>query len=210
MGFNLTLDVRIKRITSRLRQEWSAAMDEQRRRLLNAGAGALLAGMSTAAPANSAPGSGAGSRPGAPGDFNFLDGEWRIHHQRLRDGSWDAFDGEATCFTILAGACSIEELRIPARDFSGMGIRILDVPNRTWREHWVNARSGVIEGSGVAGGFIDGAAVFESEEQDGDQPIRVRSTWDEVSTSGCRWRQSVSRDAGRSWEDNWIMRWNRA
>jgi hypothetical protein len=62
----------------------------------------------------------------------------------------------------------------------------------------------------VAGGFIDGAAVFESEEQDGDQPIRVRSTWDEVSTSGCRWRQSVSRDAGRSWEDNWIMRWNRA
>jgi hypothetical protein len=40
---------------------------------------------------------------------------------------------------ILAGVGSVEELRIPARNFSGMGLRLLDLEKKVWADHWVNA-----------------------------------------------------------------------
>ena len=64
-----------------------------------------------------------------PGEFDFLNGEWKIHHRRLKNpanNEWDIFEGEATCWSILGGVGSVEELRIPARNFSGMGLRLLD------------------------------------------------------------------------------------
>ena len=51
---------------------------------------------------------------------------------------------EATVVGILGGIASIEELRIPARGFSGMGLRLLDVEKKIWSDHWVNAKSGVV------------------------------------------------------------------
>ncbi len=187
-------------------------MDQDRRDVLNAGLGAgavALLGTScaTAQPAQPVQ----RWAPGAPGDFDFLGGAWRIHHRQPKpDGTVDEFDGEATCWTILGGVTSIEELRIPARNFSGMGVRTLDVENRTWREHWMNARSGVLSGEGMPGGFVDGAAIFEGDDSDGEHPIKVRSTWDQVTPTSCRWRQSISRDGGATWTDNWIMDWRRA
>ena len=65
--------------------------------------------------------------PGRPGDFAFLDGRWRIRNLKRRSTGWDRFDGEARCFSILGGIGSVEELLIPARDFSGMGLRMLDI-----------------------------------------------------------------------------------
>ena len=54
-------------------------------------------------------------------------GEWRIAHRRLKaPGDWDMFEGEATCWSILDGRAHVEELRIPVRDFAGMGLRTLD------------------------------------------------------------------------------------
>ena len=75
--------------------------------------------------------------PGKPGDFDFLQGEWKIAHQRPKansPGEWDHFEGEATCWSILGGIASIEELRIPARNFSGMGLRLLDSEKKLWSD----------------------------------------------------------------------------
>ena len=33
--------------------------------------------------------------------------------------------------------------------------------------------------------------------------------WDRITPSSCRWRQGVSRDAGATWEDTWLMDWTR-
>lgn len=149
--------------------------------------------------------------PGKPGDFHFLHGEWRIKHRRMRPGQdWDEFEGEATCWTILGGVGSVEELRIPARDFSGMGLRLLDVTTHVWSDFWVNAKSGVLTTPGMTGSFENGAGIFISDEMDGDKPIKVAGIWDEITPASCRWRQSVSRDGGKTWEDNWIMHWTRA
>lgn len=146
---------------------------------------------------------------GKPGDFAFLDGEWRIANRRLVAGAWDAFPGEATCRSILGGAVSIEELRIPERDFAGMGLRLLDVENGVWIDHWVNAKSGVLSGGGARGVFVDGVGTFLSEMKDGETPVLVRGIWDVITPTSCRWRQSLSRDGGATWEDNWLMEWTR-
>jgi hypothetical protein len=157
-------------------------------------------------------GRGAGDPPpGKPGDFDFLAGEWRIRHRRLDPATakWEEFEGEATCWTILGGVGNVEELRIPARNFSGLGLRLLDVKERRWRDFWVNAKSGVLAPPGMPGHFINGDGIFEADDSDGDKPIKVRGIWDQIAADKCRWRQAVSRDAGKSWEENWVMQWAR-
>ncbi len=147
---------------------------------------------------------------GQPGEFDFLTGEWHIDNRRLNtDGNWDEFPGEASCFGILQGVVSIEELRIPARQFSGMGLRVLDVVNGVWSDFWVNAKSGHLRAPGMQGSFIDQVGSFVSEEIDEGQPILVRGVWDQISADRCRWQQSVSRDQGQTWQLNWSMQWRR-
>jgi hypothetical protein len=149
---------------------------------------------------------------GQPGDFDFLAGEWRIANRRRRagaDDAWDEFDGEATCWTVLAGGGSIEELRIPARGFSGLGIRLLEVERKVWSDFWINANSGVLAVPGQSGVFKDGAGVFIADDVDAGQPIKVRGVWDRITPTSCRWTQAVSRDDGKTWRDDWLMHWQR-
>jgi hypothetical protein len=148
--------------------------------------------------------------PGRLGDFAFLDGHWRIRHQRLRAGlGWDGFDGEASCFSVLGGLASVEELRIPARRFSGMGLRVLDVQQSLWSDFWVSAASGVLVSPGQPGSFEDGAGIFESEDEEDGRPVIYRGVWDRITPRSCRWQQAASRDGGRSWQLNWSMDWQR-
>jgi hypothetical protein len=156
---------------------------------------------------------GAGPGSGKAGDFDFLAGAWSISHRRLKTpggNDWDVFKGEATCWTILGGVGSVEELRIPERDFSGMGLRLLDVEKRLWSDHWVNARSGVLGCPGMAGAFENGAGTFIADDVDGDRPIKVRGVWDRITATSRRWHQAISRDGGKQWEGNWFMDWVRA
>ena len=178
-----------------------------RRTVLQAAAGLALAEAAlTTAPAAAAP-----IAPGKPGEFDFLSGDWRIHHRRQKaPGQWDEFEGEATCWSILGGVASIEELRIPARNFSGMGMRILDRKGLRWGDYWMNSQSGVVAGEPTWGGFVNGDAVFIGDDEDGGKPIQVRGLWDGIKPGFHRWSQAVSRDAGKTWDTNWWMEWRRA
>jgi hypothetical protein len=147
-----------------------------------------------------------------PGEFDFLNGEWKIHHRRLKNranNEWDIFEGEATCWSILGGVGSIEELRIPARNFSGMGLRLLDVENQQWSDFWVNAASGILNPPPVIGGFVQGDGIFISDELDAGVSIKIRGVWDQITPKSCRWQQAISRDNGKTWDDNWVMEWQR-
>jgi hypothetical protein len=193
-------------------------MDFLRRKLFGAGAG-LLALAATAGRAASAtmkfdpiPPLPATPVPGKPGDFDFLSGEWRIHNwfREQQTGEWIEFNGEATVHGILAGVGSVEELRIPARKFGGMGLRLLDVEKKQWADHWVNARSGVVTVPGVPGSFENGAGIFVSDDEEDGKPVKWIGVWDLITPKSCRWRQAVSRDAARTWQQTWIMDWRRA
>lgn len=148
---------------------------------------------------------------GKPGDFEFLSGEWKIQNRRLKPetGEWDEFESEATCWSVLGGVGSIEELRIPARDFSGIGVRLLDVKQKIWSDHWVNGKSGVLTTPGQTGVFIDGVGAFMSDWMEGDKKMLAKGVWDQITPKSCRWYQAVSKDNGATWEENWIMQWER-
>jgi hypothetical protein len=149
--------------------------------------------------------------PGKPGDFDFLQGDWKIRNrQRKVNGGWIEFDGESTCRTILKGVVSIEELRIPVNDFSGMGLRTLDIENKVWSDIWMNAKSGVVFAPGVLGYFENGAGIFDSEDVENGKPVIYRGIWDMITPTSCRWRQGASRDGGSTFDYTWIMEWTRA
>jgi hypothetical protein len=192
-------------------------MDEQRRLLLSAGVALGAAALVPAAASSEAPAFDAippipsSPTPGKPGDFNFLAGEWRIRHRWLKNGKdWESFDGEATCWTILGGIGSVEELRIPARNFNGLGLRLLDVENKVWSDFWVNAKSGVLTTPGQTGSFENGAGIFYTRDTEDGKPAIYAGIWDRITPGGCRWRQAASYDEGRTWAQNWIMDWTRA
>lgn len=192
-----------------------ASVDDARRTVLKTAAAGLAVCVTGTGAALAA---ATGAPAGKPGEFDFLAGEWKIRHRRLKtpgSDDWDEFEGEATCWTILGGVGSVEELRIPARDFSGMGLRLLDVgqpdpKQRLWSDFWVNAKSGVLTTPGTTGTFADGAGTFLADDMDGDTPIKVRGVWDRITPTSCRWHQAISRDGGKTWEGNWFMDWTRA
>jgi hypothetical protein len=184
-------------------------MKMDRRRLLQLAAGFTI-GQAALGPrtAFAAP---AGT--GRVGDFDFLAGSWNVSHRRLKTPGgkdWESFTGEATCFTILGGVGSVEELRVPARKWMGMGLRLLDVEQRIWSDYWVPAASGVLTTPGSMGVFENGVGTFLADDEDGGKPIKVRGVWDRITKTSCRWQQAVSRDAGKTWEDGWFMDWVRA
>jgi len=191
---------------------------ERRRALQTAAALAVASSLPASAAATDEPSPSAAMRralppqrtPGRPGDFDFLNGHWKIQHQRRKEDSWDRFEGEARCDGLLGGVCSVEELLIPARGFSGMGLRLLDVKARRWSDFWVNAASGALTTPGLSGSFEDGAGIFESEDTD-ERGVRVlyRSVWDQITRDACRWQQGSSRDGGQSWAVDWSMAWRR-
>ncbi len=157
-------------------------------------------------------GDGTTHPPGKAGDFDFLAGSWNISHRQLKpDGkTWDEYKGEATCWSILAGVGSVEELRIPQRKFSGMGLRLLDVEKRVWSDFWVNARSGVLTTPGTTGYFENGVGLLVADDVDADgKPIQARGVWDQITPNSCRWHQATSRNGGKTWEENWFMDWVR-
>jgi hypothetical protein len=106
---------------------------------------------------------------------------------------------------------SVEELRIPQRNFAGMGLRLLDVQKGVWNDFWVNAKSGVLTTPGQTGVFEHGVGMFTADDTDADnKPIKVKGVWDRITPTSCCWWQSVSWDGGATWEDNWYMDWTRA
>lgn len=189
-----------------------SASEMHRRTVLKAGAGMVVTGGLASGQPAAAP-AGAPAAVGKPGDFDFLAGNWKIGHRKLKAAGtkdWDEFEGEATCWTILGGVGSVEELRIPSRKFAGMGLRLLDVEKRVWNDFWVNGKSGVLTTPGQVGVFEDGVGTFTADDKDGDKPIKVKGVWDRITRTSCRWWQAVSWDDGKTWEENWLMDWTRA
>jgi hypothetical protein len=140
--------------------------DVQRRNLLQIATGMAALGGLGLSPVNAATGNPAAT--GAAGDFDFLSGNWKIQHRQLKNKKWDLYESEATVYGILGGVASVEELRIPSRNFSGMGLRLLDIERKLWADYWVNSKSGVLGSAPAWGSFSNGVGIWDSADVDGD------------------------------------------
>lgn len=178
--------------------------DAQRRMLLQSMVGVVAAtqvGAVQGGPASSVP-----LANGRSGDFDFLTSNWKIANCRLVDNQWDAFEGKASVYAMLGGIASVEELRIPAHGFSGMGVRLLDRERRLWADHWIGGKAGVMDTAPGWGTFVDGSGRWDTQEGD----VITRGVWDQITARSCRWRRMRSDDKGHTWTENWIMHWSRA
>ena len=147
-------------------------------------------------------------------DFDFLHGNWNVTHRRLKargvgSTDWQQYSGSAETRPLLAGLCNIEEHRIEGQLFSGVALRCFDRAAKQWQIYWVSERDGQMQPP-VRGAFDHDVGHFEGDDVDGDRPIRVRFLWHKLTPSSARWEQSFSYDAGKTWETNWIMDFERS
>lgn len=143
-------------------------------------------------------------------DFDFMFGDWKVHHRVLRAGTtnWVEFEGTSSTRPIMGGAGNLEDniLYRPTGTYRAAALRAYDPATGQWAIWWVDGRAphGPIDPP-VKGGFEKGEGRFYSDDTLNGQPIRVRYLWRAITTDSARWEQAYSKDAGQTWETNWTM-----
>jgi hypothetical protein len=179
------------------------------RRFLVVGSVAAAINSSAAAqvPETSSPSTGAH-------DFDFLVGEWRVHHHRLKPNTqeWVDFEGTCTNHKLMDGGANMEEhsLNAPYGAYRAVALRAYDPKTGQWAIWWLDGRypSGPLDPP-VKGRFENGVGTFYSDYTQDGKPMRVRFVWSNITQTSARWEQSLSSDGGKNWVTNWIMNFNR-
>src|SRR5882757_2602033 len=147
-------------------------------------------------------------------DFDFLVGEWRVHHRRIQADTlkWVEFDGTCSNHKIMDGAANMEEhaLNAPNGLYRAIGLRSYDPKTTLWSIRWLDGRypSGPLAPP-VRGRFENGVGKFYADyEQDG-KPMRGRLMWSLITLTSARWEQAASADGGKTWATNWVMEFER-
>ncbi|WP_114952380.1 DUF1579 domain-containing protein [Sphingosinicella terrae] len=148
-------------------------------------------------------------------DFAFQNGEWRVRHRKLRErlaGSddWLEFGGTCRAWEVMGGLGHIEDnmLDDPSGAYRAAAFRLADSNTGQWSIWWADERYPGIDVP-VRGRFEDGVGTFFADDTFEGRPVRLRFIWSEIEEDKARWEQALSDDDGRSWEVNWIMRFER-
>jgi hypothetical protein len=155
------------------------------------------------------------SEPNGAHDFDFLVGQWRVHHHRLKPDSQEWVDFEGTCNNrkLMDGGANMEEhaLNAPYGAYRAIALRAYDPKTRQWAIWWLDGRypSGPLDPP-VKGRFENGVGTFFSDGTIGGKPAHTRFIWLHITPTSARWEQAYSFDAGKTWETNWIMTFTRA
>jgi hypothetical protein len=147
-------------------------------------------------------------------DFDFEIGNWTVHHRvRRADGHWVEFDGTCTNRPLMAGAANVEEhvFSRPTGVTRGLALRAYDPNTGLWAIWWVDGRDphGTLDPP-VKGRFEKGVGTFYSDGLVDGKPTRTRFLWSRITPTSARWEQAYSADAGKTWETNWVMGFQRA
>jgi hypothetical protein len=145
-------------------------------------------------------------------DFDFLQGRWRVRHQRLRERlagcqEWQTFEGRCDMRPILGGRGNLDDnwLDLPDGAYRAISLRVFDAQTRRWAIWWLDDRRPHALDVPVVGGFENGTGTFYADGTLNGLPIRVRFRWTDTRSATPRWEQAFSGDGGTTWEVNWIM-----
>ena len=146
-------------------------------------------------------------------DFDFLIGNWKVHHRRLKERlanctEWVEFEGTCAAQKILDGQGNVDDnvLFLPEGPYRAAAMRCYDPESQTWAIWWLDARfpKGPVDPP-MVGKFTDGEGLFLADETFKGRPIRVRFRWTDTKSKNPRWEQAFSEDGGATWETNWMM-----
>jgi hypothetical protein len=150
-------------------------------------------------------------------DFDWLIGEWRVQHRRLKERlanntEWVEFDGACVNFPLMDGRGNVDDNRIniPGDHYRGVGLRSYDPKTGLWAIWWVDSRTphGAVDPP-VKGKFVNGVGTFYADDTLRGKPIRVRFIWSQITPTSAHWEQAFSPDGGKTWEVNWTMEFKR-
>jgi hypothetical protein len=182
-------------------------------------AGVLAAAMNPISPADSSqdPPKPTQDAPNVAGshDFDFQVGEWRVHHRVKRPASndqWLEFDGTCSNRGLMDGSANVEDQRFdkPTGVTHGVALRAYDPKTGQWAIWWIDSRDplGALDPP-AKGRFENGVGTFYSDGTLDGKPIRTRFIWSKITPISAHWEQAYSSDAGKTWETNWIMEFQR-
>lgn len=150
-------------------------------------------------------------------DFDFLIGDWRVRHRRLRErlagcDDWVEFDGACSARSTLGGAGNVDDnlLTMPDGAYRAVSLRAFDTATGLWSIWWLDGRHPHRLDPPMVGGFDDGIGTFFADDIFEGRPIRVRFLWRVADPRSPRWEQAFSADGGETWETNWTMDFVRA
>ena len=148
---------------------------------------------------------------GNANDFDFLIGDWMVHHRRLakrleNNTDWIEFSGPATARKVLGGLGNFDEIAVnlPDAPYLGATLRLFNPETENWSIHWMDSRHPGTLDPPMIGRFENGRGLFFGDDTFNGKPIRVRFLW-----TPCRWEQAFSADGGATWETNWTMDFER-
>jgi hypothetical protein len=150
-------------------------------------------------------------------DFDFIVGEWRVQHRRLKERlansrEWVEFDGTSRNWPLMDGWGNVDEnlINLPGDTYRGVSLRAYDPKTGQWAIWWVDSRSphGALDPP-VKGKFVNGVGTFYSDDTLRGKPIRVRYVWSKITPTSAHWEQAFSPDGGKTWEVNWTMEFQR-
>jgi hypothetical protein len=150
-------------------------------------------------------------------DFDFLRGDWRVHHRKLKDrlaGShdWIEFDGTCSMRPLMDGLSNVDDnvMNVPDAAYRGVGLRAYDPSTGLWAIWWLDSRlpNNPLDPP-VRGRFENGVGTFYADDTLRGKPIRVRYTWSHITPNSAQWEQAFSPDGGTTWELNWHMDFER-
>jgi hypothetical protein len=149
-------------------------------------------------------------------DFDFLIGNWAVHHRKLKhrlahSDDWETFSGTCEMKTLLSGSANVDDnvLAAPDGTYRAASLRAFDPSTKMWSIWWLDGRHPHRLDAPVAGGFSNGVGAFFGADTWNGQAIRVRFVWSDITPNSARWQQAFSLDNGKTWETNWIMDFRR-
>ncbi|RXE95800.1 hypothetical protein [Pseudoalteromonas phenolica] len=145
-------------------------------------------------------------------DFDFVIGNWRVHHKRLdnmfsEDKRWVEFEGLSSTSHILGGAGNVEDnlLYFPDGAFRAVAMRAFNAQTGRWSIWWLDGRFPDKVDTPVVGSFKNNIGLFYADEVIKGRKTKVRFQWDASMPNNPKWAQAFSFDEGKSWETNWTM-----
>lgn len=61
----------------------------------------------------------------------------------------------------------------------------------------------------MVGGIVAGACELFGDDRHEGRAVLVRARYSDITPRSARWEQAFSKDAGGTWETNWIMEFTR-
>lgn len=150
-------------------------------------------------------------------DFDFLVGDWKVHHRKLKErlagsNEWIEFDGTLSMRKLMDGRANVGDnlFNVPGGAYRGIGFRAYDPKTGQWASWWLDGRNpfGNLDPA-IKGRFKDGIGTFHADDTLKGKPIRMRVIWSRVTANSARWEQAFSDDGGKTWETNWISDFQR-